>query len=102
MDNHFSISFSHVSNTGKLRYSGMITAASCSEVEVDVLTGEAVILRADVLFDCGKRSVCFWYINRVHTSQVSLRFTCLGQTTENTRLLLHKSMVSDITWRVYS
>ena len=28
--------------------------AFCSEVEVDVVTGECVILRSDVLYDCGK------------------------------------------------
>ena len=27
--------------------------AACSEVEVDVLSGERIILQSDVLFDCG-------------------------------------------------
>ena len=29
------------------------TAAACSEVEVDCLTGEVVVTRADILYDCG-------------------------------------------------
>ena len=28
---------------------------ACTEVELDVLTGEYVLRRADVLYDCGKR-----------------------------------------------
>ena len=28
---------------------------NCTEVEVDVLTGEIEILRSDILFDCGQR-----------------------------------------------
>ena len=28
---------------------------NCTEVEVDVLTGEVEIVRSDILFDCGQR-----------------------------------------------
>ena len=28
---------------------------NCTEVELDVLTGEIEILRSDILFDCGQR-----------------------------------------------
>ena len=28
---------------------------ACTEAELDVLTGEYVLRRADVLYDCGKR-----------------------------------------------
>ena len=28
---------------------------NCSEVEVDVLSGEVEIVRSDILFDCGQR-----------------------------------------------
>ena len=28
--------------------------AACSEVELDVLTGEQRVLRSDILFDCGR------------------------------------------------
>ncbi|CAB4039754.1 xanthine dehydrogenase oxidase-like, partial [Paramuricea clavata] len=31
-----------------------VYAATCTEVEIDVLTGETEILRTDILFDCGK------------------------------------------------
>ncbi|XP_023931920.1 indole-3-acetaldehyde oxidase-like, partial [Lingula anatina] len=31
-----------------------VYAAACSEVELDVLTGETVALRTDILYDCGK------------------------------------------------
>ena len=29
--------------------------ANCTEVEIDVLTGEVVVLKSDILFDCGQR-----------------------------------------------
>lgn len=32
-----------------------IYGATCVEVEVDVLTGEREIIRADILEDCGQR-----------------------------------------------
>ncbi|CAB4004441.1 xanthine dehydrogenase oxidase-like, partial [Paramuricea clavata] len=35
-------------------YNYNIYAATCTEVEIDVLTGETEILRTDILFDCGK------------------------------------------------
>ena len=28
---------------------------TCTEVEVDVLTGEHEIIRSDILYDCGER-----------------------------------------------
>ena len=28
---------------------------NCTEVEVDVLTGEVEVIRSDILFDCGQR-----------------------------------------------
>lgn len=30
---------------------------NCTEVEIDVLTGEVEVIRSDILFDCGQRSV---------------------------------------------
>ena len=32
-----------------------VDAAACSEVLIDVLTGETQILRTDILYDCGQR-----------------------------------------------
>lgn len=32
-----------------------IDAAACTEVLIDVLTGETQITRADILYDCGQR-----------------------------------------------
>ena len=31
--------------------------ATCSTVEIDVLTGEMDVLRSDIMYDCGERSV---------------------------------------------
>ena len=31
-----------------------VEAAACSEVLIDVLTGETQILRSDILYDCGQ------------------------------------------------
>ena len=28
--------------------------AACTEVEIDVLSGERIILQTDILFDCGR------------------------------------------------
>ena len=33
---------------------------ACTEAELDVLTGEYVLRRADVLYDCGKRYSHLW------------------------------------------
>ena len=38
---------------GEFAYSSY--GVNCTEVEVDVLTGEVEILRSDILFDCGQR-----------------------------------------------
>ena len=40
-----------VSDVKQLNYSSF--GAAVSEVEIDVLTGEKLILRSDILFDCG-------------------------------------------------
>lgn len=32
-----------------------IDAAACTEVLIDVLTGETQVLRTDILYDCGQR-----------------------------------------------
>lgn len=54
-----------------LTYQGWVTPSSpapfqynsygvvATEVEIDVLTGEQQIIRADILFDCGQRSAAF-------------------------------------------
>ena len=33
----------------------MTYGVNCTEVEIDVLTGEVEVLRTDILFDCGQR-----------------------------------------------
>ena len=40
---------------GNFAYSSY--GVNCSEVEVDILTGEVEVLRSDILFDCGQRLV---------------------------------------------
>ena len=35
----------------------MSYGANCTEVEIDVLTGEVEVIRSDILFDCGQRFV---------------------------------------------
>lgn len=39
-----------------------IDAAACSEVIIDVLTGETQVIRADILYDCGQRFFPFFYL----------------------------------------
>ena len=41
-----------VSDFKQLNYSSF--GAAVSEVEIDVLTGEKLIVRSDILFDCGR------------------------------------------------
>lgn len=36
-------------------YAYNVYAVACTEVEIDVLTGEPQILRVDMLYDCGDR-----------------------------------------------
>ncbi|MCP4151951.1 MAG: molybdopterin-dependent oxidoreductase, partial [bacterium] len=36
------------------QFSGFVYSAACSEVEIDVLTGETNILRSDIVYDMGK------------------------------------------------
>lgn len=42
---------------------------TCSEVEIDVLTGEMQINRVDLLYDCGERQ----YIHAVSSSSASMK-----------------------------
>jgi len=48
--------FKPEAGSGELNYhfTGYTYSAACTEVEVDVLTGETTVLRADVLYDMGK------------------------------------------------
>ena len=45
----------HTTNT----YAYNSYGVACTEVEVDVLTGQTEILRVDILFDCGERYMSF-------------------------------------------
>lgn len=40
---------------GEFAYSSY--GVNCTEVEIDVLTGEVEVVRSDILFDCGQRYV---------------------------------------------
>lgn len=40
-------------HAGKRQLSYAAFGAAVSEVEIDVLTGEKILLRSDILFDCG-------------------------------------------------
>jgi len=50
----------HTANT----YAYNSYGVACTEVEVDVLTGQTEILRVDILFDCGERYTSFMSIWR--------------------------------------
>jgi xanthine dehydrogenase/oxidase len=41
-------------NSGQFQFVSFTYSAACAEVEIDVLTGEQTILRADVLYDAGR------------------------------------------------
>ena len=43
-----------LANAKDLQFYGFTYSAACAEVEIDVLTGESTLLRADVLYDAGK------------------------------------------------
>ena len=43
---------------------------NCTEVEIDVLTGEVEVVRSDILFDCGQRLetyICRLYICSINS-----------------------------------
>ena len=44
-------------NPAEYRYCYNSYAAAVTEVEIDVLTGESQVLRVDILYDCGTRSL---------------------------------------------
>jgi len=54
----------------------MSYGANCTEVEIDVLTGEVEVLRSDILFDCGQRCVisypmrCYSFTNNTMSAKV--------------------------------
>ena len=49
---------------GEFAYSSY--GVNCTEVEVDVLTGEVEVIRCDILFDCGQRlGIC-----KIHTVNI--------------------------------
>ena len=49
------VSFCRVNLKTKDPFAYNIYGVNCTEVEIDVLTGEIEILRSDILFDCGQR-----------------------------------------------
>ena len=57
---HECVSFS-VHEKTDYKYAYNAYGVGCTEVEIDVLTGEPQILRVDILYDCGDRlvSLCF-------------------------------------------
>jgi len=51
----------------------MSYGVNCTEVEIDVLTGEVEVLRSDILFDCGQR-----YIPTYHSIRYSIHAVMLS------------------------
>ena len=45
-----------------------VYGATCTEVELDILTGEIQILRIDILHDCGQRYLVLMYTNTTVTA----------------------------------
>ena len=46
-----------VNELTEMLFQYMTYGVGCVEIELDVLTGRVELLRADVLYDCGQRSV---------------------------------------------
>ena len=47
-----------VNKTSEYEFAYNCYGTACTEVEVDVLTGQMEVLRVDILYDCGDRYVC--------------------------------------------
>eukprot|EP00041_Stephanoeca_diplocostata_P004415 m.44741 g.44741 ORF g.44741 m.44741 type:complete len:1384 (+) comp15101_c0_seq3:127-4278(+) len=73
-----------------------VASAACAVVELDVLTGECVVLSADIVYDCGTSLNPAIDIGQIEGSFVQSMGFCL--TEEQTRSKVNGRLISNGTW----
>ena len=68
--------FHSVHKTSEYKFAYNCYGTACTEVEVDVLTGQTEVLRVDILYDCGDRYVMASHTHRVCYSDDSIIHSC--------------------------
>jgi hypothetical protein len=71
---------------------------TCSEAEVDILTGERIILRSDILFDCGERYTTMNTDNPIWQLLVTSQFQRLYFYQYDCYTIVRSSFSSTVFW----
>ena len=78
------------------KYAYNAYGVGCTEMEIDVLTGEPQILRVDILYDCGDRWVVALHwkcVLEVHSSAI-IMYPVLLKSNFVYKILIHQTLYS--------